>query len=97
MLTKAIYFFPPTRSLVWADGGEVYGDYGLMEGRGWGYMVSGPLSLSLRPSTGERGRVEAVTYSQRSLPLAEAGRYCVDFLGDNMCHRVGDTDHPKEV
>ena len=54
-------------------------------------MVSGPLSLSLRPSTAERGRV---TYS---LPLAEAGRYCVDFLGNNMCHRVGDTDHPKEV
>lgn len=43
------YFFFFTRTLVWADGGEVYGYYGPREGRGWGHMVSGPLSLSLPP------------------------------------------------
>ena len=68
------YFFFFTRTLVWADGGEVYGYYGPREGRGWGHTVSGPLSFSISPSTVERGQLEAVIYSHKGLfPLQRLG------------------------
>lgn len=55
VLSKATFF---TRTLVRADGEEVYGDYGPIEGRGWGHRSPVPQLLN-PPSTVERGQVEA--------------------------------------
>lgn len=58
----------------------------------WSLVPSASPSLH----SGEREIGSCDLFSQRSLPLAKAGRCCVDFLGD-MCHRVQDIDYSKEM
>ena len=85
VLSKATLIeFIFTGTLVWADGGEFYGDYGPIEGRGGSYCLWSPQLPTPSLHSGERARGSCDLLSQRSPSHAEDGWHCVGFPGDNV-------------